>query len=252
MALAVDEEGRRLDHAEVGAAGRHALDGISALQGRVLRDPALARDVMDAASRGGRVAFLDAAGFAALRGAIVPLLVSSHWPAVWIAECFDPALVIRLAVLLEEEGMLARTRVYVTGPNGALLADLSALRIDAGDLAACDREHLLGGGKRSLATYCIDAPGGLRLRPALTDNIVWWQHDIASDASFHEFQLIVCGRPLAEFQYSLRQKALALFGASLCAFGMLQIDAGGERLGALFERDFNVMPGGRDLYRRGA
>ncbi|MNU01677.1 hypothetical protein D3C72_2451500 [compost metagenome] len=45
-----------------------------------------------------------------------------------------------------------------------------------------------------------------------------------TDASFNEFNLIVCRRALPDFGPLLRQRVLQLFHASLAPFGVLALD----------------------------
>jgi chemotaxis protein methyltransferase CheR len=62
------------------------------------------------------------------------------------------------------------------------------------------------------------------LQPQLRNRITWAQYNLVTDASFNEFQLIVCSRALADFGPVLRQRTLKLFHDSLSLFGVLGLD----------------------------
>ncbi len=62
------------------------------------------------------------------------------------------------------------------------------------------------------------------LRADLRQRITWAQYNLVTDASFNEFQLIVCRRALADFGPMLRQQTLKLFHDSLSLFGVLGLD----------------------------
>ena len=56
---------------------------------------------------------------------------------------------------------------------------------------------------------------------ALQNRITWAQYNMVTDASFNEFQMIVCQRALPDFGPLLRQRVLRLFHDSLSLFGVL-------------------------------
>jgi chemotaxis protein methyltransferase CheR len=80
--------------------------------------------------------------------------------------------------------------------------------------------------------------------------MVWSQYDLASDASFQEFELVVCQRPLGEFDLALQRRALELFGKSLCNFGILQIEGPSMSLSADLARNFTSILPDQGIYRR--
>jgi len=52
---------------------------------------------------------------------------------------------------------------------------------------------------------------------------VFAQHNLVTDGSFNEFQLIVCRNVLIYFGADLQEKVLGLFGASLTRRGILAL-----------------------------
>ncbi|MGJ9420805.1 hypothetical protein ACHAC9_24145, partial [Massilia sp. CMS3.1] len=86
---------------------------ISALQGDMLRDASAAREAFSFVSASDSTFFTKPTSFMALRSAVLPLLRSVSWPVLWIAECADSAFLIQLVIMLEEEGLLSRTELFV-------------------------------------------------------------------------------------------------------------------------------------------
>lgn len=226
------------------------LANISALQGRVLHDAAYAREALRTLSASSSNFFTTGACFMALRCAALPLLRSASWPVVWVAECGDPGLIISLAVMLEEEGLLGKTQLFVTSANDDVLSDIGALDFPARQLAARDEDHFRSGGSKSLSAYCDLVDGNYRLRDGLRHNIVWGQYDLASDASFNEFHLVICQRPLREFDHELQRRALGLFADSLCNFGILQVEPPSDVLAAEFAKTFISLLSEQGIYRK--
>jgi chemotaxis protein methyltransferase CheR len=226
------------------------VDNISALQGRVLHDFGFARRTMRHLSESASEFFTTPQCFMAMRCAALPVLRSASWPVIWVAECGDPGFVLQLAVMLEEEGLLGKTQVFVTSANDELLGDVEALRVPAESMPERDERHLKSGGRRPLAEYCERDGDSFTLRAELKQNIVWGQYDLASDASFNEFHLVVCQRPLKDFDLPLQRRALGLFGQSLCNFGILQIEPPSDVMASEFSKAFTCLLGEQGVYRR--
>jgi chemotaxis protein methyltransferase CheR len=203
--------GRKLD----AFAAREGVENTLALLGRVLHDLAFAREALRFLSASPSPFFLNEQCFTVMRCAALPLLRSASWPLIWVAECGDPDLLLRLTRMLDQEGLLDKTQVFVTNANDALLGEVEAA-------AACDERH----------------------------NIVFGQYDLASDASFNEFHLIMCQRPLKDFDLPLQRRALGLFSQSLCNFGILQVEPPSDVLGNEFTKEFTCLLGEQGLYRR--
>jgi chemotaxis protein methyltransferase CheR len=231
-------------------AALQGMDSISALQGKVLHDPAFARMAMRHLSAGASAFLTTPACFMAMRCAALPVLRSASWPVIWLAECGDPALVVQLVVMLEEEGLLGKTQLFVTSANDALLAEVATLALACERMDAHDALHLKGGGRHPLREYCERDGEHFTLRADLRHNIVWGQYDLASDASFNEFHLIVCQRPLKDFDLALQRRALGVFRQSLCNFGILQVEPPSDVLGNEFAKDFTCLLGEQGVYRR--
>ncbi len=239
-----------LKHKLTVLAARNGADNISALQGRVLREHVLAREAFRFLSASATPFLTTPSSFMALRCAVLPVLRSASWPVIWIAECADPGIVVQMAVMLAEEGLAGKTQLFITNPNEEVLGDVAQLRLSAQDMAERDAGHLRSGGVRALADYCDAVDGGFTLRPALRENIVWSQYDLASDASFKEFELVICQRPLGEFDVALQRRALDIFGKSLCNFGILQVESPNVSLSADLARDFVTILPEQGIYRR--
>ena len=96
--------------------------------------------------------------------------------------------------------------------------------IPAARMPQYQENYLKSGGTAELADY-FDVEGERAvLRPSLARRITWAQYNLVTDASFNEFELIVCRRALADFGPLLRQKTMQLFHDSLSRFGVLGLD----------------------------
>lgn len=224
---------------------------VSALQEKVMHD-ALAADVLlrHLSMHGNGAFFDDPAYFGALRAAVVPWLRSCPAPRIWVAESASPEEVCALAILLEEEGLYEGTQIFATVGNEELLRTAKQGRFAAERMPAYAQNYRSSGGQRELVDYCTEVDGGMAFSPQLLANITWAQYNLATDASFNEFQLIVCRQALAEFDLPLRRRALQLFYDSMPMFGILGVGSEGRLDATPFAARYQPVAKEQGVYRR--
>jgi chemotaxis protein methyltransferase CheR len=212
----------------LGVMGARELKTVSALQERVLHEPGAASSVLRALAVRPAGLFDDPAGARHAREVLAANLRSAALPKVWLAECAGIGEAWTLAIVLQEEGLLARSEIFATMANDELLAEVRDADVNAGidadSLPGLQENYLLAGGTGTLADYFELQDGRALLLPRLRSRITWAGHNLVTDASFNEFQAILCCRALADFGPMLRQRVLRLFHESLARFGVLGID----------------------------
>src|SRR5471032_2676663 len=211
-----------------GALAQRGLRTLSSLQDSVLHDDAAAADLLRALHVPPSTLFDDAQEALQLRALLGPALHASALPRVWLADCAGAEQAWSLAILLHEQGLLARTEIFATVASDALLAEAREASLPLARLEAAQQHYARGGGTGQLSDYFQAAgPAGAQRfepLPQLGARIIWAQYNLVTDASFNEFQLIVCRRALPDFGPLLRQRVLQLFHASLAPFGVLGLD----------------------------
>src|ERR671933_908985 len=108
------------------------LRSISGLQERILHDPACMERLLLDLSINVTAMFRDPSFYVALRERVVPLLRTYPFTRVWVAGCSTGEEVYSLAILLREEELYERTRIYATEINEAVLdrARAGVLQLD--------------------------------------------------------------------------------------------------------------------------
>ena len=81
--------------------------------------------------------------------------------------------------------------------------------------------YMRAGGKRSFSEYYTAKYGGALFEQSLTKNVVFSQHNLVTDRSFSEFNVILCRNVLIYFDKTLQSKVHSLFYDSLAMFGVL-------------------------------
>jgi hypothetical protein len=227
-------------------------ESISALQGRALRDHGLAAEVICAlnASTGPRLD--NVFPLMALRCALLPLLRSAPWPAVWVADCTSVDVPLLLLAVLAEQGLAERTRVFVTSGVEQALEDMRTRPVSHAEVERLQKLHLGSGGNGPLYRYLRKEGDGFVLDSASSGPLSWHVHHVGSDASFREFDAIVASRPLDEYDDTLRRRALGLFSESLSSFGVLQMNDMQSNRAALDRVHLEPMLGDYGVYRKRA
>src|SRR4029453_2683744 len=93
------------------------LETISALQDRLLHDPACMERLLLDLSINVTSMFRDPGFYRTFREKVVPALRTYPFTRIWVAGCSTGEEVYSLAILLEEEGIYERARIYATDIN---------------------------------------------------------------------------------------------------------------------------------------
>jgi len=228
----------------------HGIATFSALQDRIMHDADMGETFLrEINARTGRL-FDDPVHLQQLRSIAVPWLRSHPSPKIWIAECIAPEEVCTLAILLDEEGLYERTQLFATGSNESLLRQAATCGVARRQLAECTDAYRKSGGREELSeNFQLSADRAI-LTPRLRANITWAQFNLQSEASFNEFQLIVCRGVLPDFGAALRCRILHLFRDSLSMFGQMAIDDIAEIESPPFSNCFRAIAPGHGLYKQ--
>jgi chemotaxis protein methyltransferase CheR len=199
------------------------LETVSALQERLLRDDALMERLLLDLSINVTAMFRDPTFYVALREKVIPTLKTYPFSRVWVAGCSTGEEVFSLAILFEEEGIYDRTRIYATDLNEAVLARAHDGVFPLTKMKDYTQNYLRAGGRRSFSDYYLSAYDAAAFDRSLMRNVVFAQHNLVSDSSFNEFQLIVCRNVLIYFDRPLQDRVHRLFYDSLVRLGTLAL-----------------------------
>jgi len=226
-----------------------ALSTLSGLQEQVLHDEPAAAAALRALSVAPSPLFGDVEHAAHLRAVLAPSLRGWPVPRVWVAECAGVGEAWTLAILLAEEGILGRLDIHATLANEELVGEMLDAAVPLAELEAAQARYAASGGAGMLAAYFDIRDGQARLQAQLRRRITWSQYSLVTDASFNEFQAILCCNALADFGPVLRQRVLRLFHDSLARFGVLCLDRPLSVTDA-HARTYQAVEGDRPWYKR--
>jgi len=199
------------------------MTSISQLLDRLLHDPACMERLLLDLSINITAMFRDPSFYAAVRAKVVPLLRTYLFTRIWAAGCSTGEEVYSLAIVLEEEGVYDRTRIYATDINEAVIERAQAGVFPLDKMQQYTQNYIKAGGTRAFSEYYVAAYDGARFSRSLTENVVFAQHNLAMDRSFNEFNMIVCRNVMIYFDKVLQDRVHELFYESLDVFGVLAL-----------------------------
>jgi chemotaxis protein methyltransferase CheR len=222
---------------------------LSGLQERVLHDPVVMERLLRDLSINVTEMFRDPGFFRTLREKVVPILRTYPYVRVWNAGCSTGEETFSLAIVLEEAGLLDRTRIYATDMNDDVLARARSGRFPLEKMRRYTENYQRAGGTGDFSRFYSVERDEAVFSPGLMDGAVFAQHNLAQDSSFNEFQLIVCRNVLIYFGRPLQERVHDLFLESIARFGVLALGHK-ESVVASHEERYEVLDAAEKLYRR--
>ena len=226
------------------------LRSISELQARILHDTdAMERLLLDL-SVNVTAMFRDPTFYKEFREQVVPLLRTYPFIRIWHAGCSTGEEVFSMAILLEEEGLYDRARLYATDINDVVLQRARQGIFPLERMQEYTENYMRAGGKRSFSEYYTAKYDGAIFAPALTRNIVFSQHNLVTDRSFSEFHVIFCRNVLIYFDKALQNHVHSLFYDSLVTFGILALGSKESLKFSQYETNYEKLSATEKIYRK--
>jgi chemotaxis protein methyltransferase CheR len=201
------------------------LKTVSALQDKLLHDPACMERLLLDLSINVTAMFRDPTFYVAFREKVVPLLRTYPFTRIWVAGCSTGEEVYSLAILLHEAGVAERARIYATDINESVLDRARAGVFPLDKMREYTQNYIKAGGERAFSEYYLAKYDGAQFQRSLVENVVFAQHNLVSDRSFNEFNVVVCRNVMIYFDRALQDRVHRLFYDSLMMFGVLALGA---------------------------
>jgi len=196
---------------------------ISGLQERVLHGPEVMERLLLDLSVNVTGMFRDPTFYAALREKVVPLLRTYPFLRIWNAGCSTGEEAYSVAILLHEEGLLERSRIYATDINQAAIETARHGVLGIERMREYTDNYIRAGGRCAFSDYYTSGYEHASFARSLTDNVVFARHNLVSDSVFNSFNLILCRNVMIYFDEPLQRKVHDLFYESLETFGVLAL-----------------------------
>jgi len=161
--------------------------------------------------------------FKELRKHVIPILKTYPSINIWHAGCSTGEEVLSMAILLEEEGLLTRSRIYATDINKNVLEIAQKGIYPISEIKKWTKNYQEAGGKNSFSKYYTAKYDSVIMNQNLYEHIVFLEHNLTQDKEFISANLIICRNVMIYFNNTLKDKVLKLFESSLIHGGVLGI-----------------------------
>lgn len=182
--------------------------------------------------------FRDPQFYKVLREEILPQLGTYPFIRIWLAGCSTGEEVYSLAILLKETNLFHRSILYATDINPEVLEKARDGIFPISHMKAYSENYILSGGKKDFSSYYTANYNYVRFNDDLKDKMIYATHNLASDRSFNEFQLIICRNVLIYFDKELQAKVFKLFDDSLESLGFLALGSKETIRFSLLEKNY--------------
>ncbi|NHN34038.1 CheR family methyltransferase [Paenibacillus agricola] len=167
--------------------------------------------------------FRDPQFFNYFRNEVIPELRKESFIRVWVAGCATGEEAYSLSILLQEEGLYERCRIYATDMNEGVIAQAKTGALPLSKMQAYTRNYFASGGKEQFHSYFSSKDEQVYLHAKLLRNIVFSHHNLVDDRSFNEFHVIFCRNVLIYFNHRLQEHVHDLLYDSLGLGGFLAL-----------------------------
>ena len=226
------------------------LPSAAALLHETLQDASLGRQAVAMLEASKLELFRDHAFFRLLKQRIIPWLRTYPYVNVWAVQCGDASDLYSLAILLEEAGLLGRSRIYATEADAERLAGAQAGLLAAASVRLAEHNYRTIGGAHPFDAYLERSAGSVAITRRLKRAIVWAQFSPESGYSFNEFDLIVCRNAAPWLPPDALRVALGVMSQSLSLSGLLVLDAGDRQIAGVASNRLRPWSGAADVYQR--
>jgi len=226
------------------------LESITRLQERILHDPAAGERFLDVLTVPVTSMFRDAGFFAAFREKAVPLLRTYPFLRLWHAGCSTGEEVYSMAILLEEEGLYDRCRIYATDVNEALLREAEKGAFPVSSMQVNTANYQRAAGRGPFSRYYTVKGERAVFEARLRRNVVFAPHNLATDGAFNEFHCVLCRNVLIYFSKGLQDRVHGLLYESLGRLGYLGLGSKESLRITPFEARYEELDGRSKLYRK--
>ena len=229
--------------------GEH-IGSISALQDRVLHDQDWLNRFLYSLSVNVSAIFRDPGFYRVFRSEVVPLLRTYPFVRIWLAGVSMGEEVYSLAILLQEEGLYDRCRIYATDINDSVLKKAKEGIYPLDLMQSYTSNYIKAGGDRDFSNHYTAAYDRAIFKSSLRENVVFAQHNLVGDASFNEFHVILCRNVMIYFNSQLQANVHHLLYESLVMFGILGLGAKETLKFSPHEHAYEEIDKTAKLYRR--
>ncbi|RYD76586.1 MAG: protein-glutamate O-methyltransferase CheR, partial [Sphingobacteriales bacterium] len=142
---------------------------------------------------------------------------------IWVAGCSTGEEAYSVAILLKELNLLHKSLIYATDINPSVLEKAKKGIFPLSYIKSYSENYVQSGGLKDFSSYYSANYSLAKFDETLNSKMIFSTHNLVSDHSFNEFQLVLCRNVLIYFDKDLQHKVFQLFDNSLEQLGYLAL-----------------------------
>lgn len=194
--------------------------------------------------------FRDPLFYKTLRTEVLPVLATYPFIRIWHAGASTGEEVYSMAIMLHEANMLHKSLLYATDINPSVLEVARKGIFSLAKMKQYSENYIASGGQGDFSSYYSAKYGNAKLNEELGRKIIFSTHNLVSDQTFNEFQLIVCRNVLIYFDKALQERVFDLFNDSLDTLGFIALGSKETLKFSSVIKSFKQLKPGEKIWRK--
>ena len=194
--------------------------------------------------------FRDPFVYRKLMDEIFPKLKTYPFIRIWHAGCATGEEVYSLAILLKENGLYEKSKIYATDFNDEALEIARQGIYKIGNVKQYTANYQKAGGSHSFSEYYNAKYDSVSIDKSLKKNITFANHNLVTDGIFGEMHLVLCRNVLIYFDKVLQNRVLNLICDCLAGGGFLCLGTMESLMFSDVEKKFDLIEEKEKIYRK--
>ena len=229
---------------------KHGVKTLEALTHKVLFNPAFFDQFILDITVNTTEMFRDPSFWSVLRKSVLPVLNTRPEFNIWHCACSSGEEVVSLAIMLKEEGMLDRAKIYATDINARVMDVAKQARYPSRNLDLSTNNYQETQPKGQLSDYYTMVDNEVQFDQSLIENVKFKHHDLAVDYHFFKFDLILCRNVLIYFNQDLQNRVFELLHNSMFLNGYLALGAKESLIWCKIADKFETFDESEKIYKK--
>jgi chemotaxis protein methyltransferase CheR len=223
---------------------------ITGYQEKILHDSSVMGRFLDTISINVTAMFRDPEFYSAFRKKVIPDLRNRPFIKIWHAGCSTGEEVYSMAIILKEAGILEKTLLYATDISEKVLKKAKEGIFPIKLMQEYTNNYMASGGNESFSKYYLAKHSSAIFNNEVKNKIVWAEHNLVTDGSFNEFDVIICRNVLIYFNEALQNHVHKLFNESLAVQGFLVLGSKENIKFSAYEKNYTDVDVMWKIYRK--
>ncbi len=168
---------------------------------------------------------------------------------IWSAGCSSGKEAYSLAMVLDSIGKLDKSIIYATDFNSVILEDAKAGIYSNTAFDVLKRNLAMSPENNYIENYIVKYDNFMLIKEKIVEKVLFLQHNLATDSSFNEFDIIICKNVIIYFNEDLQNRVFSLIYDSL-RFGGYLVLGESETLSLEFLDKFSIVSLKSKIYKK--